>query len=837
MSDYISKFEIIWNSDHARYYTNVRPLAEIMPDGRLENVDEREFGQYGSVSITDASDTARTQHPFVRDQRFFIFSVDDARMEEFRNYPTPRMRLGDLLPRAVPIDSTSYRELVVLGDGYSPRSFRAWGGSQIAGCTAPVTKEVYLESEGRVFGPFLWDSFGEDVLRFFPIGMAGDRYSAASYQKDGIRSYSFEAGKHRRDRLTGKIKNLIKINELPKDHEQIDCIDDKALKEQMIVLISRSSESRGDKRSLREAVMELPSEEITEERRGRMLELVRNGELADQTLRQMSSVLTEDQASLDTIVRTILGNVDYARRLAPMILGSEDLRRELQRAGGIQIGADAERTRAAENGVQSEERAGAQRTVGPISWAAMKAETQALRDRIAQLEEEAAPLEERGRIVREIEELKAEQSGLEAHYSSMMALRETLEQEIRTRIRSAYTGTMFDGAVSSIVMQEAAEFEREHRRAKERLARQKRRDDAPSPEIDESLAQPRALAEHIHRELTMRGGRDISLSDVANILISISTGFLTVFAGAPGTGKTSLVSMLASILGLRGPSQRFAEIAVEKGWTSRRDLIGYWNPLTRSFDAANRGMYGALCTLDEEARAGVERVPYFVLLDEANLSQMEHYWADFMSLCDFEKPDRTVSLSDENEFRIPQTLRFLATINLDHTTETLSPRLIDRAWVIRLKAPDIGIGEYVSPAVETDYPRVPFDAMRALACASRDRMYRMDPAVAERFDRIRIQFRDAGSPLSPRVIGMVRSYCAAAELLMSDGENSYAALDYAVSQKVLPMLDGFGAKYGLFLDELARECSDGSMPLCSELIKTMRSKGEDNMQYYSFFSR
>ena len=32
-------------------------------------------------------------------------------------------------------------------------------------------------------------------------------------------------------------------------------------------------------------------------------------------------------------------------------------------------------------------------------------------------------------------------------------------------------------------------------------------------------------------------------------------------------------------------ANRYVPVSVEKGWTSKRDLIGYYNPLTRRFES------------------------------------------------------------------------------------------------------------------------------------------------------------------------------------------------------------------------------------------------------------
>ena len=58
-----------------------------------------------------------------------------------------------------------------------------------------------------------------------------------------------------------------------------------------------------------------------------------------------------------------------------------------------------------------------------------------------------------------------------------------------------------------------------------------------------------------------------------------------------------------------------------------------------------------------------------------------------MNVCDSDSRFSKITLGDDIQLKIPATLRFVATINNDDTTERLSPRLIDRAALIRL--PDV----------------------------------------------------------------------------------------------------------------------------------------------------
>lgn len=191
---------------------------------------------------------------------------------------------------------------------------------------------------------------------------------------------------------------------------------------------------------------------------------------------------------------------------------------------------------------------------------------------------------------------------------------------------------------------------------------------------------------------------------IANMLICLTQGFLTVFSGTPGCGKTSICRILGGTLGLWNfttedsetlydgyqkfsdrkknavDPARFLEVSTERGWTSKRDFIGYYNPLTEQFDKANALLYNAFLIMNDEAKKKADNdLPYFILLDEANLSSMEYYWADFMNLCESWSENNSIDLGGGKVFKIPEGLHFMATINNDHTTEILSPRLIDRA--------------------------------------------------------------------------------------------------------------------------------------------------------------
>lgn len=214
------------------------------------------------------------------------------------------------------------------------------------------------------------------------------------------------------------------------------------------------------------------------------------------------------------------------------------------------------------------------------------------------------------------------------------------------------------------------------------------------------------LINFIYEEFQKSGRTLYEYNDIANIVLCMSLGFLTIFAGEPGTGKTSFVKLFTKFLGMQ-KNNRYAEVSVEKGWTTKRDLLGYYNPLTKEINQNNLTLFNGLKQLNKESEEKIFDFPYIVLLDEANLSPMEYYWSDFMRFCDYynEESSCKINISDNFIFTIPKTMRFFATVNLDHTTEILSPRLIDRSWIVKLPCEDFSLDyKFVNIENSEDYP-------------------------------------------------------------------------------------------------------------------------------------
>lgn len=363
----------------------------------------------------------------------------------------------------------------------------------------------------------------------------------------------------------------------------------------------------------------------------------------------------------------------------------------------------------------------------------------------------------------------------------------------------------------------------------------------PSP-----IATLKELSQKLHKRLG-RLGRNYPEHFIANLLISMHQNSLTLLWGPPGSGKTSLGRYM--IQSLTNP-KRYSEISVARGWSSQKDIIGFANPLSKRFQRANTDLYDLLKQLDGEFNNSsyLQSPMSYCLLDEANLSPIEHYWASFYSLTDSKAQlDKGLKISlGNNEFiEYANNLRFLGTLNLDSTTEQVSPRLLDRCHIVRLDLPKNDMPLIGSEIIMPEPYEIPFESIRSLFDLkdfkqelAPDQLEFIDSELEERFEQIASELRNLGIQISLRTRKAVIEYCNLAHSAMNE---QFRPLDYCLAQRVFTRinLQGPESREGLkSLLEIVKSFALKDSHAEWTLQKMLERGGKEgfNHHFYNYFS-
>jgi len=337
-------------------------------------------------------------------------------------------------------------------------------------------------------------------------------------------------------------------------------------------------------------------------------------------------------------------------------------------------------------------------------------------------------------------------------------------------------------------------------------------------------------------EILARNNRKVDSHFLDNLLISIHQNTLTLLAGLPGTGKTSLAKLLVNIL---ASYEKIREVSVSRGWTSSKDLIGFFNPLTKRFTPSSTGIYPLLKQLDYECKNNLfkDSSLAYVILDEANLSPLEHYWSIFYNLTDSKVDEDkyfNLDLGGTEHLRYANNLRFIGTINYDQTTEELSPRVIDRANIIRLKPENFNIDNLICQDIKKVLLRYKdiIDYFELLDFKD-ELNVAFDDEREQLFRDIKDKFRKLNIYVSPRVEISIKRYCNVAKKIMHE-ENR--PLDYAIAQRLLPLINVQGIHAKQKLKELQEKLPEEKFSISASILKDIISLGEEGEIYENQFN-
>tara|TARA_Y100000588_G_scaffold189415_1_gene203350 strand:+ start:11169 stop:13070 length:1902 start_codon:yes stop_codon:yes gene_type:complete len=256
-------------------------------------------------------------------------------------------------------------------------------------------------------------------------------------------------------------------------------------------------------------------------------------------------------------------------------------------------------------------------------------------------------------------------------------------------------------------------------------------------------------------------------------------------------------------------------VPVGADWTSSEHLLGYPDALqSKSYRKPDSGV------LDFLLRAkGDPSTPYFLILDEMNLSHVERYFSDFLSAME---SGESIHLHDDDgqlwdgvpaELPIPANLFVIGTVNVDETTYMFSPKVLDRANVIEFSVSEAEISTFLEGPYKPDLREIEgagsiyADGFLQSAMQS---AVRLEPEHHEKVAQVLRGFfphlEQVGAEFGYRTAYEIYRYVFFNREWVGSEWDFQTCMDEAIYQKLLPKLHGSKRRLQPVLDSLTRLC-------------------------------
>lgn len=202
---------------------------------------------------------------------------------------------------------------------------------------------------------------------------------------------------------------------------------------------------------------------------------------------------------------------------------------------------------------------------------------------------------------------------------------------------------------------------------------------APNNDVFDDSLSLSEIATRFRNYLAKEEGLYYSLLSIREFISAFAASRLIILEGLSGTGKSSLARYFSEFIG----EKSFFE-AVQATWRDRTSILGYYNDFSRTYNETEflKRLY--------EFGYKKEHVNIMVL-DELNISRVEYYFADFLSILEYPEDEWKIKIMQfpydfdaplhlqDGILQIPNNTFFIGTANKDESTYTITDKVYDRA--------------------------------------------------------------------------------------------------------------------------------------------------------------
>lgn len=295
----------------------------------------------------------------------------------------------------------------------------------------------------------------------------------------------------------------------------------------------------------------------------------------------------------------------------------------------------------------------------------------------------------------------------------------------------------------------------------------------------------KVLAEKFRLYLAKTQELYFDIDTVRFFISGFAASHFEILEGLSGTGKSSLPRYFAEFIGAN-----VLFMPVQATWRDKTSIIGFYNEFSKTYTETE--FLSALY----EANYSPDTLNFYVL-DEMNISRVEYYFADLLSVLEYPVADWKLKIMSvphdfvppvklENGFvRIPENSYFVGTANRDDSTFTITDKVYDRAITLEfLKKNDAFT---VSENVEKIH--VTASALRGLyAAAEADSANAFNAQDKARLDKISGFVYDTFDvAVGNRILNQLEKIVPA---FIACGGTKEDALDFMLCKKLFSKLEG-----------------------------------------------
>ena len=261
---------------------------------------------------------------------------------------------------------------------------------------------------------------------------------------------------------------------------------------------------------------------------------------------------------------------------------------------------------------------------------------------------------------------------------------------------------------------------------------------------------------------------------------------LVILQGISGTGKTSLAYAWGKFM-----KHDSCIASVQPSWRDRTDMFGYFNEFTKKFNETEM--------LKEMYNAGYCDEIFTVILDEMNLSRVEYYFAEMLSILEMPNRDEWVIELVPNSWktdpkhikggkiRVPANMWYIGTINNDDSTFAVTDKVYDRAMPIDINDKGTPFEPIDTPAQDINFSYL--DGLfksaiqdNPISQETLDKIELMDNYVIQHF---RIAFGN-------RIVSHMKKFVP---VYVACGGDEIAGVDYFIAKKILRKFEQLNIAY------------------------------------------